>query len=893
MNSQVDDRLGTLSAGASLGLWTTRAFMATSGPWVRNTNAWVVNGPNDLDFTGVSPYKVDDVSPNGHSYQQAGTLISPRHMIMAYHYFLPVGAKVIFVNNSNVAYERTVTAVNRVSGPQGANDLSVALLNADVPDSITYYPVIASSTFIGKVYQYDNISPSFPIVSVNQWDQAFVHLFVGYSGFYGVGGGLGSFAHLPYSDRLSATSTIPNFAKKKEFSGDLIDGDSGDANFMLIGGRLAFLGPHNSDTQGYYVGAFINEINAIMAAQGGGYQLTELDIDCFDDLTLNHAPTAISPSGAFRAAMMANDVSEETFEYQVDENLYFDTLENPFYKFAATDLDGHGVYFDTLSFPAQYFSAAAAPGNSFAITLSQPLSRSNPPDEFSSGFPAYLFSFNLRDNGTPAATSTYTYFFSIKDNNRPLFSASAYAYSIAENSTAGTAIGSPSAELQDDGDTLAYSLLTNPSNAFAISASTGQITVADASFLNYEATTSVNLIVQARATLGGSRSESTTLQLQSATSTARVAINLTDIDETPTPPVLSAGSPAGVLAAGTTGATLSVTTNESSVCKYDTSANTAYASIATMFSSTGGTTHAQAITGLSNGNTYTYYVRCADGAGSPNLSDYTILFSVANAVDSTAPVLSAGSPSTVLASDTTATTLSMASNEAATCKYGTTPGLPYASMASVFGTTGGTAHSKSLTGLANGTSYAYYVRCVDGSSNANSTDYAISFSVAAAVDTTPSDTAAPVLSGGSPSTALSAGTAGATLAVTTNENATCRYGTTASTAYASIANAFATTGGTSHSHSLTGLADGTAYLYYVRCTDASSNANGSDYVVSFSVSAAAAAGGGGSTGGGGGGGGSSTGGAAITYYPAATSAVAVIYPAANAAPAATTPKRRA
>jgi hypothetical protein len=42
------------------------------------------------------------------------------------------------------------------------------------------------------------------------------------------------------------------------------------------------------------------------------------------------------------------------------------------------------------------------------------------------------------------------------------------------------------------------------------------------------------------------------------------------------------------------------------------------------FSTTGTTSHSKTITGLSDGNTYTYYVRCQDTAGNPNTNDYTI-----------------------------------------------------------------------------------------------------------------------------------------------------------------------------------------------------------------------------------------------------------------------------
>ena len=96
-----------------------------------------------------------------------------------------------------------------------------------------------------------------------------------------------------------------------------------------------------------------------------------------------------------------------------------------------------------------------------------------------------------------------------------------------------------------------------------------------------------------------------------------------------TPPVLSNGSPSGTLSAGTTQTTMQVTTNENATCKYGTTPNTSYASLPNTFSTTGGTTHSTTITGLTNGSSYNYYVRCQDAAGNPNTSDYTISFSIA------------------------------------------------------------------------------------------------------------------------------------------------------------------------------------------------------------------------------------------------------------------------
>jgi hypothetical protein len=206
--------------------------------------------------------------------------------------------------------------------------------------------------------------------------------------------------------------------------------------------------------------------------------------------------------------------------------------------------------------------------------------------------------------------------------------------------------------------------------------------------------------------------------------------------------------------------------------------------------------------------------------------------------DTTPPVLSAGSPSGVQASGMTSTPVSVTTDENASCRYSTTSGVAYASMTNNFTTgQGSTTHSFTASGLVDGGSYSYFVRCEDTSSNPNTSDYSISFSVAASGggDTTP-----PVLSGGSPSGALASGVTSTLVSVTTNENASCRYSTTSGVAYASMTNNFTTGQGvTTHSFTASGLTNGGNYGYFIRCQDTASNPNTSDYSISFSVASPA------------------------------------------------------
>ncbi|MEI7688861.1 MAG: fibronectin type III domain-containing protein [Candidatus Nomurabacteria bacterium] len=146
------------------------------------------------------------------------------------------------------------------------------------------------------------------------------------------------------------------------------------------------------------------------------------------------------------------------------------------------------------------------------------------------------------------------------------------------------------------------------------------------------------------------------------------------------------------------------------------------------------TSNSYSNTGLIASTLYRYSISAYDAAGNTS-SNSSISQATTSAVvvsDTTPPVLSGGSPSGSQASGTTQVTLSVTTNENATCKYSSASGTTYSSMSNTFSTTGGTSHSTVVTGLTNGTSYNRYVRCQDVAGNSNTSDYTISFSVAVA-----------------------------------------------------------------------------------------------------------------------------------------------------------------
>jgi len=110
-----------------------------------------------------------------------------------------------------------------------------------------------------------------------------------------------------------------------------------------------------------------------------------------------------------------------------------------------------------------------------------------------------------------------------------------------------------------------------------------------------------------------------------------VTLGLFTVQADITPPSRGSGAPSGTLASGTTQTTLSLRTSESATCRYATAANTAFSAMPGVFSTTDGFAHTAAISGLTNGGVYTYYVRCRDANGNANTDDYVITFAVASA----------------------------------------------------------------------------------------------------------------------------------------------------------------------------------------------------------------------------------------------------------------------
>lgn len=85
-----------------------------------------------------------------------------------------------------------------------------------------------------------------------------------------------------------------------------------------------------------------------------------------------------------------------------------------------------------------------------------------------------------------------------------------------------------------------------------------------------------------------------------------------------------------------------------------------------------------------------------------------------------------------LPKDTTQTTVTFSTDVQAICQYATISGQAYGQGGATIISPAGTTHSFDVTGLTNGSSYGYFIRCKDSNDMFNLTDQLISFSVGAA-----------------------------------------------------------------------------------------------------------------------------------------------------------------
>ena len=216
--------------------------------YIRSTTCWAKN----IDTSPISPWN------NGGGYAApenagggggTGTLISPRHILLANHFYIKNGKKLIFVDMNNTCYIRTVTNSLQL----GSTDIRIGILDSDLPSNVSFCQV-PSLDLSKKITATNNI----PLLYTDQSRSAFI----------------ANTNNNPTDFQMIVQSNDP---QRTKFWYTLVGGDSGNPACFVYNNKLILLLHFISANGGYCAPFYINEINSIMNTLGGGYNLSIFD----------------------------------------------------------------------------------------------------------------------------------------------------------------------------------------------------------------------------------------------------------------------------------------------------------------------------------------------------------------------------------------------------------------------------------------------------------------------------------------------------------------------------------------------------------------------------------------------------------------------------------------
>lgn len=193
--------------------------------YTRNLSCWA----SDLfqQLTCCSPYNHND------SITKAGTLITPRHIIYATHYPLTVPNVVRFITADNQIIDKPLLqAASLPSTGTVYPDITIGLLDSDVPESISY------CYFLPENYQEYfspspnkettfNVDPRCGVLMVDLEEKAFV-------------GDLKGFLRETSARDLTIINQPTNALKLSAYE-DIVFGDSGNPIFLIVDNKLVLI----------------------------------------------------------------------------------------------------------------------------------------------------------------------------------------------------------------------------------------------------------------------------------------------------------------------------------------------------------------------------------------------------------------------------------------------------------------------------------------------------------------------------------------------------------------------------------------------------------------------------------------------------------------------------
>ena len=229
--------------------------------YVRNGQCWASN----LDLTGISPWNSDGNNKKG------GTLITPRHIIMSADNEISEGSTINFVKIDNTVVTKTIT--HKLTHPSYSPyfpDLTIGVLNSDVPNDIKYYKLLDNNW---RLYVLNDIN-LIPILYTNANNEALI-----------CDGSRATTVDIRYKS--------PFNRQRQNFYKDLVTPDDyGKPSFMIINNEPILLTTFSPDvpiggTDFFYQISKINQMIKTLDTTAGhntGYQVSQVDLSGFQIL---------------------------------------------------------------------------------------------------------------------------------------------------------------------------------------------------------------------------------------------------------------------------------------------------------------------------------------------------------------------------------------------------------------------------------------------------------------------------------------------------------------------------------------------------------------------------------------------------------------------------------
>lgn len=257
----VDERLVNASPSNSLERYTDYQVNGMNLSFVSNTNFW--GGFVDLSCASMWNNAGHDIWGGPcECWHMAGTAISRRHLICAYHFGIPNGATVYFMSTSSVVVARQVVARRSVG-----TDVMICALDSDLPDTILPAKILPAN-----YKEYIGSAKGLPVVTLDQEEKLIVC----------------ETGPLQESSTRASLSygEIPNAGRRIEFYEKIVSGDSGSPRFMLVGQQVVLLYVIYSGEAGagYFVTHYKDEIQQAMNQMCPGYLLEEVDLSSYQKI---------------------------------------------------------------------------------------------------------------------------------------------------------------------------------------------------------------------------------------------------------------------------------------------------------------------------------------------------------------------------------------------------------------------------------------------------------------------------------------------------------------------------------------------------------------------------------------------------------------------------------